>query len=260
MQEIYAENSMHLMPKLAEEGIRFDLILTDPPYGTTSARWDEHINFEELWTNLNRLLKPGGVIVMTSAQPFTTLLIMSNLKDYRYNWVWKKNRATNFQNAKRMPMRITEDVCVFGGKNYFPQGLVKYDKVKTNGRNVGGEIVRGDIETSVGKGTLRTPGSQYVQEWTNYPNNFLEFPLDKEKLHPTQKPVALFEYLIKTYCPEGGSVLDPYGGSCTTAVAAKRAGRDFIVIEQSKEYVEIGRKRLEELNGDYSDRGQTPQG
>lgn len=233
-----------------------DMVLTDPPYNTTSCSWDKQpINFDELWKHLFRVCKPDAPMVFTAAQPFTTLLIQSNLEGYRYNWVWKKNRATNFQNAKKMPMRITEDIVVFGGKKYNPQGLQPFNKVKTNGKSVGGGILRDDIDASLNKGTLRTPGSQYIQEWTNYPSNLLEFSLDNEKLHPTQKPIALLEYLIRTYSDEGNVILDPFAGSGSTAVAAIKSKRDFIAIERDQKYYDILLDRVYKVLNDRSNSG-----
>lgn len=222
-----------------------DMILCDLPYGTTSNKWDSVIPFPELWKQYERIC--AGRIVLTAAQPFTSALVMSAPKMYRHSWTWIKPRATGFQNAKKMPMRATEDVLVFGAGAYNPQGLVRIDKECKNSKSAGGGNVRGEIEGSIGMGALRTAGASYVQEFTNYPRNVLEFGLDERtKIHPTQKPVALMEYLIRTYSNEGDTVLDSCMGSGTTGVACANTGRDFIGIEQDANYFAIARSRIEQ--------------
>lgn len=222
-----------------------DMILCDLPYAVTSNSWDSIIPFESLWKEYNRICK--GMIVLTSAQPFTSALIMSNQKGFRHTWTWIKKRPTGFQNAKKMPLRATEDVIVFGkpGGTYNPQGIIKIDKVCKNSNSAGGGNVRGDIAESAGKGSLRTGGKEYVQEYTNYPRNILEYGMDEgNKIHPTQKPVALMEYLIKTYTNEGETVLDNTMGSGTTGVGCVNTGRRFIGIEREQKYFEIATNRI----------------
>ena len=222
-----------------------DMILCDLPYGTTSNSWDAVIPFEQLWVEYGRIIKHEGRIVLFSAQPFTSVMIASNLKNFKHTWTWIKPRPTGFQNAKKMPLRATEDVCVFNGKSYYPQGLVRCNKICKNYKSTGGGNIRGDIVASSGKGSLRTAGREYIQEFTNYPRNILEFGLDGQKLHPTQKPVALCEYLIKTYTNEGEWVLDNCMGSGTTGVACINTNRNFIGIEQEEKYFTIAKDRLE---------------
>lgn len=220
-----------------------DMILCDLPYGTTQNKWDSVIPLDLLWAHYTRICH--GRIVLTSAQPFTTSVIASNLIGFRHSWTWVKPRPTGFQNAKKMPLRATEDVLVFGHGVYNPQGLIRVNKVMRNSRSTGGGNVRDDIAESTGKGTLRTPGATYIQEFTNYPKNILEFPVPTAgKVHPTQKPVALMEYLIRTYTNPGDTVLDNTCGSGTTLVAAVNTGRNAIGIERDPEYFQIAQRRV----------------
>jgi len=212
-----------------------DLVLTDPPYGTTACKWDSIIPLEPMWEQLKRVIKPNGAIVMTASQPFTTALIASNMKMFKYCWVWDKRVASNSQLAKYQPLKIHEDVCVFGvGRTeYNPQGLVDCDIKKSNKNRNGGV------------GHIASKG-EYIQKHTNYPKSIQHFkPNNIGKLHPTQKPVALMEYLIKTYTNEGETVLDFTMGSGTTGVAAKNLNRNFIGIELDPEYYEIAKKRIQ---------------
>lgn len=234
---------LELMPSL--EAASVDLILCDLPYGTTQNKWDSVIPLDRLWREYARICR--GRVVLTSAQPFTTSLIASNLPEFRHSWTWIKPRPTGFQNAKKMPLRATEDVLVFGSGAYNPQGLIRINKIMRNSRSTGGGNVRDDIAESTGKGTLRTPGATYVQEFTNYPRDVLEYGLDEAtKWHPTQKPVALMEYLIRTYTNPGAVVLDNCMGSGTTGVAALATGRRFIGIERDPDYFQIASKRIQD--------------
>mgnify|MGYP001589399052 CR=1 FL=1 len=233
------------MPKIEDKSI--DMILCDLPYGTTACKWDTIIPFEPLWKEYKRIIKDNGAIVLTASQPFTSALVMSNVKMFKYEWVWVKNRITGFANAKKQPLRNYEDIVVFSKEctNYFPQDLIRIDKKCKNGKSVGGESLRTNIDDSKNKGSLRTEGKEYIQEFTGYPRQtLLNIQEDKEKLHPTQKPVALFEYLIKTYTNEGDLVLDNCAGSGTTGVACKNLKRNYILIEKEPKYVEIINKRL----------------
>ena len=214
------------------------------------------INHKEgMWDKLNKLIKPNGAIVLFGSEPFSSALRMSNIKNYKYDWKWNKNRKTGFANAKRMPMRCVEDIIVFY-KNpplYNPQGLVRIDKRVKNGTSVGGDSLRGDIKESANKGSLRTAGKEYVQEFTNYPNQVLSIKSATKTIHPTQKPVALMEYLIKTYTNENELVLDFTSGSGTTAVACENTNRKFIGIELDKTYFEIAKNRIEKaMEGDMN--------
>jgi len=219
---------LELMESIPDESV--DMVLTDPPYGTTACKWDSVIPFEPMWEQLKRVTKKNGAIVMTASQPFTSALVMSNPKMFKYCWVWEKSKPTGFLNAKKQPLRQTEDVVVFYKQQstYYPQGVLPTSKVvsRTNRGNYG----------NCSKTTL--------QEVTNYPRNILRFG-SFDGLHPTQKPVALMEYLIKTYTNEGDTVLDFTMGSGTTGVAAKNLNRDFIGIELDEEYFRIAKERIE---------------
>ena len=214
------------------------MVLTDPPYGTTACKWDSIIPFEPMWTELHRIVKVNGVIVMFSAQPFTTKLIQSNSKNYKYNWYWIKNNVTGFTFAKYQPMRKVEDICVFYKKHgtYNPQGLIEVENPRVRKRNT----VDGLYDDTLRK--------SYVSKFTNYPNNVLlyanEASSNKKRHHPTQKPVTLLEYLIKTYTNEGETVLDFTMGSGSTGVACVNTNRRFIGIELDEHYFNVAKERI----------------
>jgi site-specific DNA-methyltransferase (adenine-specific) len=227
------------MDKLIEEGVVVDAIITDPPYGTTACKWDSIIPFEEMWVRLNKLIKPNGAIVLFGSEPFSSALRMSNIKNYKYDWVWKKSKATGFQNAKKQPMRKTEMISVFSvhWSCYKPQGLIKLDKPIKSGR------VRKNNQHKLG--VAGKP--DHLTTHTNFPTNIIKFenPSGKGHLHPTQKPVELLEYLIKTYTSENELVLDFTMGSGTTGVACKNLNRNFIGIELDEKYFTIAKDRIE---------------
>jgi len=218
-----------------------DMVLTDPPYGTTACKWDSVIPLEPMWEQLKRVIKPNGAIVMTASQPFTTTLIASNMKMFKYCWVWKKSRPTGHLNAKKQPMRKTEDICVYYSKqcNYNPQGLIMgvFNNTRPAKSNkVKGEGVHGQERSDFG-----------MSKFTNYPINIITVNNEHNvgnKIHPTQKPVALMEYLIKTYTNESETVLDFTMGSGTTGVACKNLNRDFIGIELDEKYFNIAKERI----------------
>lgn len=214
-----------------------DMILTDPPYGTTACKWDSIIPLEPMWDQLKRIIKPNGAIVMTASQPFTTTLIASNLKMFKYCWVWDKKRPSNPMLAKKQCLKVHEDIAVFYKEfgAYNPQGLIE-----TDGRPRGGTA---PSKTKLGFGkSIKKP---YKQTHTNYPRSIVQFGTDNSKnVHPTQKPVALMEYLIKTYTNEGETVLDFACGSGTAGVAAKNLGRNFIGIEMDDNYFEVAKERI----------------
>jgi site-specific DNA-methyltransferase (adenine-specific) len=209
-----------------------DMVLTDPPYGTTACKWDSVIPFEPMWEQLKRVTKKSGAIVMTASQPFTSALGASNISELRYSWCWRKSASTGHLNAKRMPMSDFEDVMVFyrSQPTYNPQGLVPFGKVTRRGGNGG---CYGDS------------GKSNLQEFTNYPRRTLDIASEGKTVHPTQKPVALMEYLIRTYTNEGETVLDFTMGSGTTGVAAKNLNRSFIGIELDPDYFQIAKQRIE---------------
>lgn len=210
-----------------------DMILCDPPYGTTQNKWDSIIPLDALWAEYLRICRGGASIVLFSSQPFTTRLISSNYDNYRYNWVWEKSSATGHLNAKKMPMKLHEDICVFvldgGERIYNPQGLVIFGKTTRRGNN----------GTNFGKS-----GKENFQEYTNYPRSILRFSGEKKTVHPTQKPVDLLEYLISTYTNEGGVVVDNTMGSGSTGVAAVNLNRNFIGIELDEKYFSIAENRI----------------
>jgi len=237
---------LNVMAVLPDNSI--DCILCDLPYSITGFKWDSIIPFDKLWEQYIRIIKDNGAIVLNSIQPFTSKLILSNPEMYRYSYVWDKGRASNFMSAKVKPLIRTEDICVFSKATansmssvkmkYYPQGLVRVDKKVKNGKNVGGQV-------AVAKQAVYTQGKEYIQEFTNYPNNIIQIVNDSNPLHPTQKPIALCEYLIKTYTQEGEIVLDNCCGSGTTCLAAKNTGRHYIGIEKDENYFNIAKNRLE---------------
>jgi site-specific DNA-methyltransferase (adenine-specific) len=242
------------LPKIEDKSI--DLILCDLPYAKTRLKWDSLINMDELWSHYTRIIKDKGAIVLTANQPFSSKLITTNERMYKYSWIWLKTHVTGFQNAKFRPMNCFEEVLVFsksgagaGSKNdnmiYNPQGLQVINKKIKTGKSVGGKVMRDT--NNLGKDNIFNKELEYVQEYTGYPKNLLEFPNDKPQVHPTQKPVALFEYLIRTYTEERMTVLDNCLGSGTTAIAAINTNRNFIGIEKGWEYCEIANKRIEEV-------------
>lgn len=232
MIELHNGDCLELMKDIPDKSV--DMILCDLPYGTTRCKWDTVIPFEQLWRQYNRIIKDNGAIVLFSKQPFTTELIRSNLKDFKYGLVWKKDNHDNPLMAKKRFLNITEEINVFYKKQccYNPQGLVRVDKITKQGR---GE--------SLSQRNTRT--GQYVQEYTNYPKNILEFKRDLPNIHPTQKPVALLEYLIKTYTNPGDTVLDNCMGSGSTGVACVNTGRNFIGMELDATYFNIATQRIQ---------------
>lgn len=224
---------LELMKEIPDKSI--DMVLCDLPYNMTDCEWDKQLPFSELWQEYSRITKDNSAIVLFSIQPFTTKMIQSNLKYFRYCWYWKKNNATGGQFAKVQPMRCIEDICVFYKHKppYNPQGLVKLEK----------PIIRKDIRHS---NLYDYRGKAKPQYYTNYPKNLIEFNRDKEYYHPTQKPVPLLEYLIKTYTNEGQTVLDNCMGSGSTGVAAVNTGRQFIGFELNPQYYETAKNRIEQ--------------
>lgn len=237
INKIYNEDCLEGMKKIDDQSI--DFIICDLPYGTTACSWDEIIPFNQLWEQYNRIIKSDGVIALFGAEPFSTMVRMSNLKNYKYDWYWEKNTSTGFVFAKYQPMRSIETVSIFYRENakYFPQGVEKLKQPKFVDRK---GTPTGDIYDS------ETLNKKYFQEYTGYPNNILKFSRDVKGFHPTQKPVALLEYLIKTYSKKGELVLDNCMGSGTTAVAAINTDRDFIGFELNQSYFKQAQLRIEE--------------
>ena len=211
-----------------------DMILADPPFGTTQNKWDSVIPLGGMWAELKRAIKPNGAIVLSAAQPFTSTLILSNIDMFKYQWVWEKSKPTGHLNAKKQPLRKHEDVVVFYRKQctYNPQGLKDtYAVVSRTNRGNYGDCSKTTVQTKTG-----------------YPTSILQFPTTVGG-HPTQKPVELMEYLIKTYTNEGETVLDFTAGSFTTGVACINTNRKGIMIEKDPHYFKIGSERVEKAYG-----------
>ena len=215
-----------------------DMVLCDLPYGTTACKWDVLIPFDKLWEQYSRIAKTSAAIVLTASQPFTTLLVGSNINLFKYSWVWEKEQGVNFQLAKRQPLKVHEDICVFYREQclYIPQGLRDCSITKSN-KGKGGNLGHCASED------LR---DTYVQTKTGYPRSVQKFGRDRG-LHPTQKPVELCEYLVRTYTTEGEVVLDNTMGSGTTGVACVNTGRNFIGIEKDEGYFNIAKARIEKV-------------
>jgi len=235
------------MPKLESNSV--DLVLADVPYGTTACKWDKIIPFEPMWKELKRVVKDKSAICLFGSEPFSSALRMSNINQYKYDWVWVKNRPANINCAKIRPMKYTEEIVVFAKKkeNYYPQRVARHDSGKRRvlhgkSKNEVRIIRSGDHNSS--KSDMIIDFSK-LDELTVSPKNTLYFPRVNNTVHPTQKPVALLEYLIKTYTNEGDTVLDFTMGSGSTGVAAKNLNRKFIGIELDKTYFEIAKKRIE---------------
>ena len=210
-----------------------DMVLCDLPYGTTQNKWDSVIPFEPLWEQYKRIIKKHGVIVLTASQPFTTALIASNMGMFKYCWVWEKPKASGFLNARRRPLAAHEDIVVFGSaKTYNPQGLIPVS-VNSSRKNKSGTGNFGKVSDR-----------PYIQKEGNFPRSVQRFQHETSPQHPTQKPVALIEYLIRTYTNEGETVLDNCMGSGTTGVACVNTGRKFIGIEMDETYFNIAEARI----------------
>src|SRR3990167_9051038 len=231
-EEVIQGDCLEVMKDIPDKGI--DMILADLPYGTTACKWDTIIPFEPLWEQYKRIIKDNGAIVLTASQPFTAALIMSNPKMFKYEWIWEKDGGSNFATTKYQPMKEHENVLIFG------KGTLKYNQQKQE--RIGSR--KGKITKTIDSGrkdsVYGTQNGGKVLEVSELrtPRSIQRFNRERG-LHPTQKPVALFEYLIKTYTNEGDLVLDNVAGSGTTGVACKKLGRQFILIESSPEYIEI---------------------
>ena len=264
MVELYHGDCLEQMVNIPDHSV--DLILTDLPYGTTDRngveskgsnrllKWDTVIPLDLLWEQYRRILKPLGTVALTADQPFTSQLILSNLDWFKYEWIWKKKKTTGFLLANYRPMKETEDVVIFSpggaaaasrnGKNmtYNPQGLIEKKVKKKNSAKRLGKFLHNPEH--MGENNKLLHETEYEQKWTNYPSEIIEFGLDRDVIHPTQKPVALMEYLIRTYSNEGETVLDNCMGSGTTGVAAIKTNRKFIGIEADADYFTKASERI----------------
>lgn len=266
MIELYIDDCFNVFPNIKDNSI--DLILCDLPYGTTDRhggkkgesrllKWDSILPLDKLWNEYKRILKKEtGVVVLTADQPFTSQLVLSNLEWFKYEWIWKKGKATGFLLANYRPMKLTEDVLVFSplgasaaakkGNScmiYNPQDLVEKVVVKKNNTKRLGKFL--NQPEHMGSNNKLLGESEYQQNFTNYPTEIIQFNLDGDHIHPTQKPLALMEYLIKTYSNENFTVLDNCMGSGTTGVACKKLNRNFIGIEIDTEFFNLAKQRIE---------------
>jgi len=241
------------MDKIENDSV--DLILCDLPYGTTKCKWDTIIDLTDLWKQYKRIIKkPSGVILLFGQQPFTSMLVSSNYDWFKYNLIWKKNKTTQFLLANYRPMKCTEDICVFskggaaaasklkGNMTYNPQDLIPTNIKKKNSKERIGKML--NQEHHLGKNNKLTGNSEYTQKFTNYPNELIQFDIEYNTIHETQKPVKLIEYLIKTYSNEGDIVLDNTMGSGTTGVGCLNTNRKFIGIEKEEKYFKLSKNRI----------------
>jgi site-specific DNA-methyltransferase (adenine-specific) len=250
MAQVLHGDCLELMKQLPDKSV--DMILCDLPYGTTACKWDVIIPFEPLWEQYKRIIKPNEAIVLTASQPFTSQLVMSNPKWFKYEWIWEKENGSNFPNANYSPMKVHENILIFGQfptsptpsklKNYNPQfasGRPYQILYKTNRSQNG--VYRDNLNGR--KSSVFDTPTPIKNGGYRYPRSVIKLNMDRG-LHPTQKPVALFEYLIKTYTNEGDLILDNCAGSGTTAIAALNTGRDYILMEKEAEYIEVIHKRI----------------
>lgn len=257
MIELIHGDCLEEMKNIESQSI--DMVMTDPPYGTTACKWDSIIDLELMWTQLKRIIKPKGAIVLTATQPFASMLITSNIKMFKYDCVWNKTRATDFIRAKLKYMGGHESVLIFShasvangaesNMNYYPQGLIKINKVVNNGG--GGIGFLGRNKENLGNNNkLHEP--TYHQEYTGYPNTKLNFDSVINTVHPTQKPVSLMKHLIETFTKKDELVLDFTMGSGTTGVSCNVVQRNFIGIEKDRSMFEIAENRINESMLNYT--------
>lgn len=241
--KLFLGGCLEVLETLIKEGVVVDAVIADPPYGTTACKWDSVIPFEPLWEKLNKITKETGAFVLFGSEPFSSALRFSNIKNYKYDWVWNKTVGTGFLNANKQPLRVTENISVFYRKQctYNPQKF-KGKPCHKRGSKVGSDLT-----------SMNTYGNtKYVETVGDmkFPLNLITF--DKvhpsQTVHPTQKPVELMKYLVNTYTNEGDIVLDFCAGSGSTGIACRELNRRFIGIEKEKSYFDIMVKRLEELN------------
>lgn len=235
---------IEIMKNIPDKSV--DMILCDLPYGTSACKWDVIIPFDLLWKQYDRIIKDNGAIVLFGNEPFSSKLRLSNIDMYKYDWKWEKPSGANFLNFKYQPAKVHEDIMVFGkmAVSYSKKGNLFYNPQMEVGKPY--QQKSGKQKNEYGNSTVRTPIKQVItdNDGVRYPRSIQKFSLDKEKLHPTQKPIALLEYLIKTYTNEGEIVLDNCMGSGSTGVACLRTNRKFIGIELDSNYYNIAKERL----------------
>ena len=238
INKVYLGDCLEIMPSIPDKSI--DMILCDLPYGTTACKWDTVIPFEPLWKEYKRLIKDNGAVVLTASQPFTSALVMSNPKMFKYELIWIKSHPSNSMLAKKQPLKYHENICVFSkGQTVYNPQMVQGEPNHSRKRvkSMSSEIMGQDVKiVELNYDGLKYPKSYYID------NSYLRGNL----LHPTQKPLALFEYLIKTYTNEGDLVIDNCAGSGTTGVACQNLNRNYILIEKEPKYYDIILKRLSE--------------
>jgi site-specific DNA-methyltransferase (adenine-specific) len=252
--QLYYGDCIEKMKNIPDNSV--DLVLCDLPYGTTKCKWDTIIPLDELWKHYKRIVKqPTGVILLFGQQPFTSMLVSSNYEWFKYNLIWKKNKTTQFLLANYRPMKCTEDICVFskggaaaasrktGNMTYNPQGLQPVNIQKKNSEKRIGKML--NQAHHLGPNNKLTSDSEYTQKFTNYPNELIEFDIEYDTIHETQKPVKLIEYLIRTYSNEGDMVLDNTMGSGTTGIGCVNTKRRFIGIELEERYFRLSKYRIQ---------------
>lgn len=246
MIKLMQGDCLELMKDIPDGSV--DMILCDLPYGTSACKWDTVIPFADLWKAYERIIKDNGAVVLFGSEPFSSAARMSNLRLYKYDWKWEKPYGANFLNIKYQPAKVHEDIMVFSKKasSYSRKGNMTYYPQMESGKPYC--FKSGRHESYNATATVRTPIKQVVStsDGSRYPRSIIKFKHDKEKLHPTQKPVELCEYLIKTYTNKGDTVLDNCMGSGTTGVACVNTGRQFIGIELDEIYFEIAKRRVKE--------------
>ena len=238
--KLYQGDCLEVMDKLIEEGVKVDAIITDPPYGTTACKWDTIIPFDEMWDRINKLIKSNGAIVLFGNEPFTSCLICSNLKGFKYRWDWNKKIPSGMSYARYRPMQQTEDICIFtknGEKTIYNPQMTKREKPIRSG---------GTKHSETAPIKYKDKDFKRTYEYKN-PTTLIEFDkIRRGSVHPTQKPTDLLEYLIKTYSNENELILDFTMGSGSTGVACMNTNRQFIGIEKDKKYFDIAKKRIED--------------
>ena len=251
-KEILLGDCLELMKDIPNGSI--DMILCDLPYGTTACKWDTIIPFEPLWVQYKRIIKDNGAIVLFGSQPFTSALVMSNPKWFKYQFIWDKKQSGNFQLAKYQPLKVHEDICIFGNGrvNYYPiMEAADISKNRPNKKEMGNTTGLKHLSSGI------YSYSENRDETKRFPKSILEYHARNgecnslNRVHPTQKPLALMEYLIKTYTNEGELVLDNTAGSGTTAIACLKTNRQFIVMEKEQKYYDIILKRVGDFNKNF---------
>ena len=233
MCELYHGDCLDIIDKLISNGVKVDAIITDPPYGTTACKWDSVIPFPEMWERLNKLIKPNGAIVLFGSEPFSSYLRMSNIKNYKYDWVWDKKIPSGMSYSRFQPMRQNENICVFNSGIYYPQMILRNEPITAGG------MTKGETTNNT---KLKALKKTYHYK---FPINIICFDkIRQDSVHPTQKPVKLMEYLIKTYTNENELVLDFTMGSGTTGVACKQLNRKFIGIELDEKIFDMAEERI----------------